>query len=238
MERIPGDPGKPLVFRQLAVSDQAVDPEIGNHNLERIAAWLQQSRGNGDPPGLAPHNSQVTIVDFDGGYIGNAPQREKVAHPGVEPIAIKGSPVGRFSGVVLDSGLRSPAPVFELRENDPLRPTPFRIKTDIPGRGKCSNGYIARKVCSTAGGIPGRRLAEHNEAALEGFQAHGYLGAAIALSKLWQIADLSRDGIPPLRLAARHTKAALGLLRPVFAVGDEIEILAAILAMDRAQGRV
>src|ERR1700722_1915458 len=147
MERVPGDPGEPLVFRQLAVSYQAINPEIGNHNLERITTWLQHSRGNSDPPRFAPHNSQVTVVDFDGGYIGNTPQREKVTHPAVEPIAIEGSPVGRFSGVVLYSGLRPPAPVFEPREDDPLWTTPFRIKTDIPGGGKCCDGYIARKIC-------------------------------------------------------------------------------------------
>ena len=67
MERVSGDPGKPLVFGQAAVADEAVNPEVGNNDLQRVTALVQDVLGYGNTPGQAPDHTQIAAIDLDRG---------------------------------------------------------------------------------------------------------------------------------------------------------------------------
>ena len=89
MERISCNPSEALVFRQDAVADEAVRPEVGNGHLQRIASLSQEASRDRSSPRLAPHHAEISIIDFDCSDVGDPAQRDEEVGPRIPAIAIK-----------------------------------------------------------------------------------------------------------------------------------------------------
>src|SRR5580658_206332 len=99
MEGISCNPGEALILWQATVADEAVCPEVGDDHFQRIANLSQETRGNRDSPRLAPHHAEVAIINLDRSDVCDAAQRKEVFGPRIQPITVKGSPVGYFTGI-------------------------------------------------------------------------------------------------------------------------------------------
>ena len=187
MERVSGDPGKPLVFRQTAVADEAVDPEVRDYDLQRVPALVQKVLGYGNAPGQAPDHPQIAAIDFDRGNVCHRAEIQKCARVWFH-FTIEDCFVGCLAGVITNSLLRPLAPIFEFGKNNSFRPAPFWIECHFPRLIERADGFKAGKVFPSRGRRRGRRFTEDNKSALQRFKMDANPRAAADLGELGQMA--------------------------------------------------